>query len=97
MDTVNVILSGALLLCLLFAILSPRVHDNLAMRVGLVLISLGLAGVVIREFDGIDSWIGTRDSLRLIFIGGLAVFFGIAIRCRWFRSEKWKSSHSQSA
>lgn len=85
MDTINVVLGAVLAAALFFITLNPRVDDGPIVRVGSAIAAVGLLGVVLREIGGVDSWIGMRASMRLVFAGALIVFVGVAARHHWFR------------
>ncbi len=88
MDMITVALCVMLVGALFFLVLDPSIDDGPVVRTGAAIAAIGLLGVVLREIDGVDSWVGMRSSMRMVFVGGLIVFIGTACRNRWFRLKR---------
>ena len=80
----NVVLSLLLMGVLGYTVLSPRVRDGLVIKLGLVLMLLGLLGTVIQVLDGLtcDDTMQLLHSRTLILAGLLVAAGGFAWRVR---------------
>lgn len=79
---VNAGASGLIALALVWAILDPRVHDGIIIKVGLISMAAGFGSIALRMVDGLraDDAIGLARSLLLINAGVAVVIIGYVWR-----------------
>ena len=82
MDTllsfVNAGAFGLICLALLGAILSPRVHDGVVIKMGLICMAMGFGAVALQLWQGIDEYslLGLERALLLVNAGIAVVIVG---------------------
>ncbi|MGA0608817.1 hypothetical protein [Caldimonas sp. KR1-144] len=86
MDTllalINAAACGLIAAVLLWAILSPRVHDGIVIKVGLIGLCAGFGSIALRMVDGLkaDDLVGMARSILLINAGIAVVILGYLLR-----------------
>lgn len=75
LQLINAGASGLICLALLGAILSPRVHDGVIMKVGLICMALGFGAMALRLWVGIKAAdVQSLERALLLINAGIAVF-----------------------
>lgn len=79
---VNAAACGLLSLALLGAILSPKVHDGIVIKVGLICMCAGFGAIALHLLDGIgpDEVMGFERALLLVNAGVAVVIVGYLLR-----------------
>ena len=85
LSLINAAACGLITLALVGAILSPRVHDGVIVKVGLISMALGFGSIALRMFDGsvAGDAVGLVRSILLVNAG-----IAVAILGYLFRSKK---------
>ena len=88
-ESVNALGCGLISLSLMWAILSPKVHDGVVIKIGLIGMALGFGSIALRLVGGIQPHDipGLERSLLLINAGIAVVIVGYLMR-------KARSGHS---
>lgn len=79
---VNAAACGLFSLALLGAILSPKVHDGIVIKTGLICLCAGFGAVALRLLDGVgpDKVVGFERALLLVNAGIAVVIVGYLLR-----------------
>ena len=79
---INAAACGLISLALVGAILSPKVHDGVVIKVGLICMAAGFGAMALRLVDGggPDQALGIERALLLINAGVAVVIFGYLMR-----------------
>ncbi len=79
---VNAAACGLISLALVGAILSPKVHDGIVIKVGLICLAAGFGAIALRLVDGVgpDDVIGLERALLLVNAGIAVVIVGYLMR-----------------
>jgi len=79
---INALASGLIALGLLGAILSPKVHDGIVIKVGLISMMLGFGSIAMRLWDGFqgEDLVRIDRALLMICAGVAVVILGYLIR-----------------
>lgn len=79
---VNAAACGLISLALIGAILSPKVHDGIVVKIGLICLAAGFGAIALRLLDGIapDEVLGLERALLLINAGIAVVILGYLMR-----------------
>lgn len=87
--------NGVVSLVLMAAVLSPRVHDGVVVKAGLISMSLGFGSIALRTADGLYAWdgIGLSHSMLLVTAGVAVVMVGYAHRV-WRRGHPLRRARS---
>lgn len=78
----NAAACGLISLALIGAILSPKVHDGVVIKVGLICMAAGFGAMALRLWDGVgpDEVLGIERALLLINAGVAVVIVGYLMR-----------------
>lgn len=79
---INAAASGLISLVLIGAILSPKVHDGVVVKIGLICLAAGFGAIALRLLDGIgpDEVVGLERALLLVNAGIAVVIVGYLMR-----------------
>jgi len=90
----NAATCGLVSLVLLWAILSPRVHDGVVVKCGLIAMSLGFGSIALRMADGIgpNDGAGLARSILMVNTGIAVVIAGYVWRTRRERHKLRRST-----
>lgn len=79
---VNAAACGLISLALLGAILSPKVHDGVVIKIGLISLAAGFGAIALRLFEGVnpDDVLGLERALLLVNAGIAVVIVGYLLR-----------------
>jgi hypothetical protein len=79
---VNAAACGLISLALIGAILSPKVHDGIVIKVGLICLAAGFGAIALRLIDGVapDEVVGLERALLLVNAGIAVVIVGYLMR-----------------
>lgn len=90
-------------MALIGAILSPRVHDGIVVKIGLISMATGFVAIALRLFEGInaDEVVGLERALLLVNSGLAVVIIGYIMRKARAhhpvrRIEDWVSRESRT-
>lgn len=97
---INAAASGLIALALLGAILSPRVHDGVVIKVGLICMAAGFGAVALQMTDGPNTT-GLQRAILMINTGIAVVVIGYLWRVgfahhRLRRTTDWVDFDSQA-
>jgi hypothetical protein len=78
----NASICGLLSMAFLAAVLSPKVHDGIVIKVGLIFQAAGFGSMSLRLFDGVrcEEVLGLERSLMLVNAGIVVVILGYLMR-----------------
>lgn len=78
----NAAACGLISLALIGAILSPKVHDGIVIKIGLICLAAGFGAIALRLLDGVgpDEVLGLERALLLINAGVAVVIVGYLMR-----------------
>lgn len=71
---------GLISLALIGAILSPRVHDGIVIKIGLICLAAGFGSMALRMLGGAMDMIGMQRAMLLINSGIAVVIIGYLLR-----------------
>lgn len=79
---INAAACGLISVALLGAILSPRVHDGIVVKVGLISMAIGFGAISLRLLEGVkaDEIAGLERALLLVNSGLAVVIIGYVMR-----------------
>jgi len=79
---INAAACGLISVALIGAILSPKVHDGVVIKIGLICLAAGFGAIALRLIDGIgpDEVVGLERSLLLVNAGIAVVIVGYLMR-----------------
>lgn len=82
MDILNSVACGLIALAMIVAVLHPRVHDGVIVKVGLISMALGFGSIALRLFDGVGDGDATHlaRSILMISAGVGIVLVGYILR-----------------
>lgn len=82
LSCINAAASGLISLVLIGAILSPKVHDGVVVKIGLICLAAGFGAIALRLLDGIgpDEVVGLERALLLVNSGIAVVIVGYLMR-----------------
>lgn len=78
----NAAACGLISLALIGAILNPKVHDGIVIKIGLICLAAGFGAIALRMLDGVrpDEIVGFKRSLLLVNAGIVVVIVGYVMR-----------------
>lgn len=78
----NAAACGLISLALIGAILSPKVHDGIVIKIGLICLAAGFGAIALRLIDGVgpDEVVGLERALLLVNAGIAVVIVGYLMR-----------------
>lgn len=79
---INAAACGLISIGLIGAILSPRVHDGIVVKIGLISMATGFGAIALRLFEGVkaEEIIGLERAILLVNSGIAVVIFGYLMR-----------------
>lgn len=79
---VNAAACGLISIALIGAILSPKVHDGVVIKIGLICLAAGFGAIALRLLDGVnpDEVVGLERALLLVNAGIAVVIVGYLMR-----------------
>lgn len=103
LSLINAAACGLISVALIGAILSPRVHDGIVVKIGLISMAIGFGAIALRLLEGVkaDEIAGLERALLLVNSGLAVVIIGYVMRkIRAYhpvrRIEDWVSRESRT-
>lgn len=82
LSLINAAACGLISVALIGAILSPRVHDGIVVKIGLISMAIGFGAIALRLLEGVkaDEIAGLERALLLVNSGLAVVIIGYVMR-----------------